>query len=183
MVISLIAVPVAYWLISPLFIDKVVNEPLKNDAIMTSLTQQIDDPQTMNEFTEEMEKTDQSVEETEAIPYTSETYTLASGTFVDVAHEGTGDVQIIDLGSGEKILRFENLDVLNGPDLRVLLSKSTNVEKSSDLGEYIELGKLKGNQGNQNYDIPDNVDVSLYNTVIIYCKPFHVVFNVAVLNR
>ena len=59
------------------------------------------------------------------------------------------------------------------------LSKTADVNTADDLGEYIELAKLKGNKGTQNYEIPDGVDASEYNSVVIYCKPFHVVFNTA----
>ena len=46
---------------------------------------------------------------------------------------------------------------------------------------YLDLGKLKGNRGNQNYPIPADVDISIFNSVVIYCKPFAVVFSVATL--
>ena len=116
----------------------------------------------------------------ESMPFDTEPTLLAMGTFVDVAHEGTGDVKVYQLGS-ERIVRLEQLDVLNGPDLRVLLSKESMVQSSDALGSYIELGKLKGNKGNQNYLVPQDVDLSEYHSVIIYCNPFHVVFNSASL--
>jgi len=105
---------------------------------------------------------------------------LRSGMFVgaDSFHRGSGDAGIYALENDERVLRFEDFSVTNGPDLRVLLSKSDNPD---DIGQYIELGKLKGNQGNQNYDIPSDVDTSEYKSVFIYCKPFHVIFSVAQL--
>ena len=59
-----------------------------------------------------------------------------------------------------------------------------NPEGGSDIheGDYIDLGKIKGNIGNQNYPLPAGVDPSMFNSVVIYCKPFHVVFSVASLN-
>lgn len=107
---------------------------------------------------------------------------LSTGSFKTVAHTGSGKVKIIDLG-GDKgtILRFEDLDVDNGPDLRVLLSPNSNIQRADDLGNKIELGKLKGNQGTQNYTIPSNINIDDYKSVIIYCKPFRVVFNTAEL--
>jgi hypothetical protein len=64
----------------------------------------------------------------------------------------------------------------------VLLATGSAPTGSADLGEYIDLGSLKGNMGNQNYDIPSGTDLSQYNSVVIYCKPFHVVFATAPLN-
>ena len=73
--------------------------------------------------------------------------------------------------------------VTNGPDLRVLLVKSPNPQGRGDLDAgYEELGKLKGNIGNQNHTIPDSIEADGYGSIVIYCKPFHVVFSVASLN-
>jgi hypothetical protein len=145
----------------------------------SNLNEQIQDEEKMKEFMEEMSHME-DVEMSEEMGASTKPVILASGAFVTVAHEGTGDVNIIRLGgAGGTIVRLENLDVLNGPDLRVILSKSSDVEKSGHLGDYLELGKLKGNKGNQNYVVPEGVDVSQYHSVIIYCDPFHVVFNSA----
>lgn len=193
---------VAYWLISPLFIDVEVNEALAPDveqaidqlaadvepnmrddfkAEMADMPQE----EMVNEDMPEGDATEASAgieEKEQPAPDSEAPRVVAAGSFVDVAHEGTGMVKLIDLG-GETgaVVRFENLDVLNGPDLRVLLSKNTDISSSAELGEYIELGKLKGNMGNQNYEVPAGVDVSAYKSVVIYCKPFSVVFNVAAL--
>lgn len=212
---------VGWWLLSPLFVDKEVNEELDPkvaaalDFVMektgeglqkagekiaetdsaelqqkiaelkdsmddgSNLNEQITDEEEMKEFMEAMAEME-DVEAEEAMMESNEPKILATGSFVSVAHEGVGDVKVIDLGGGEgTIVRFENFDVLNGPDLRVVLSKSSDVEKSGHLGDYVELGKLKGNKGNQNYVVPADIDTSLYHSVVIYCKPFGVVFNSA----
>ncbi|MBT3419326.1 MAG: DM13 domain-containing protein [Candidatus Magasanikbacteria bacterium] len=107
---------------------------------------------------------------------------LSVGSFVDVAHHGSGEAKIINLGEGKgNVLRFENFNVSNGPDLRVLFSKNESITKSSELGEYIELGKLKGNIGSQNYILEEGLNLEEYKTVVIYCKPFRVVFNTATI--
>ena len=70
------------------------------------------------------------------------------------------------------------------PDLRVLLaaSRAPRTREEVELGNLeIELGHLKGNIGNQNYEIPPEVDLSLYNSVVIYCQEFHVVFSTATI--
>jgi hypothetical protein len=107
--------------------------------------------------------------------------TLSSGEFIDLAHAGTGSALILELEDGSRILRFENLDVDNGPDLRVILSTSALVDDDSayDDGDFVDLGDLKGNKGNQNYEIPNDVDLDRYATVAIWCRRFNVTFNAA----
>ena len=110
---------------------------------------------------------------------------LSSGNFMDFDsfHRGSGEATIYRGPDGSHVLRFEDLDVTNGPDLRVILTPFANPEVPRDfkVSGYIELGRLKGNRGNQNYLIPNDVDVSIYRSVIIYCKPFSVIFSVASL--
>ncbi len=103
------------------------------------------------------------------------------GEFIDLAHVGSGTAQIIELDDGSYILRFENLDVDNGPDLRVILSASPLVgdDGAYDDVEFLDLGDLKGNIGNQNYEIPAGTDLSKYETVAIWCRRFNVSFNAA----
>lgn len=104
---------------------------------------------------------------------------LSSGTFqgADSFHQGSGSTGVYRLADGSHILRFEDFAVTNGPDLRVLLAKNRNPRES------VELAPLKGNRGNQNYTVPSDVNVSDYNSVIIYCKPFRVVFATAELKE
>ena len=68
--------------------------------------------------------------------------------------------------------------------MRVLLSTHPDPMSRSEVkdGGYEELGKLKGDIGNQNYAIPSGTDISQYQSVVIYCKPFHVIFSVAPLS-
>ncbi len=101
-----------------------------------------------------------------------------SGT--DALHQGQGTAAVFELGE-QRVLRFEDFEVTNGPDLHVLLSTNPNPTGRDDLGEYIDLGQLKGNVGSQNYELPADLDLSLYQSVIIYCMPFHVLFAVAPL--
>ena len=107
--------------------------------------------------------------------------TLGEGTFIDLAHTGSGAVKVIELEDGTRILRFEDLDVLNGPDLRVILSPSALVEDDGayDDGSFVDLGPLKGNKGNQNYEIPPEIDLDDFATVAIWCRRFNVSFNAA----
>ena len=96
-----------------------------------------------------------------------------SGTFVGVddgIHDAQGEAYTIPLEDGLSVLRLENFQSTNGPDLYVYLSTD---DKASD---FINLGELKANRGNQNYEIPDNADLTKYTNVLIWCKAFGVLF-------
>ena len=102
----------------------------------------------------------------------------------DSFHRGSGDAIIFSTPEGNHLLRLEELDVTNGPALHVLLSAHPDPVDVDDVkGDgYVDLGPLKGNRGSQNYTVPADVDISVANSVIIYCKPFSVVFSVAPLS-
>ena len=110
---------------------------------------------------------------------------LRTGSFrdQDSFHKGSGEATIFRGPDGSLLLRLENLRVTNGPDLHVILSPHSDPGNQGELKGpgYIDLGKLKGNRGNQNYEIPNEVDVAATGSVVIYCKPFHVIFSVASL--
>jgi Electron transfer DM13 len=108
----------------------------------------------------------------------------AQGQFAgaDDFHQGAGVATILQQGESQ-VLRFEDFSVTNGPELHVYLTRQPAPASSADVGDdFVDLGPLKGNQGNQNYDIPPAVDVSQYQGVVIYCVPFHVVFASASLS-
>ena len=107
----------------------------------------------------------------------------AEGAFTgaDRVHQGSGSAAVFQQGE-QRVLRFEDFSVTNGPDLHVILTKHPSPASRDDIGDqYIDLGSLKGNMGNQNYEIPAGVDLSEYQGVVIYCVPFHVVFATATL--
>ena len=184
LLVLLLIIGAVWYLASPLFIDEEVNEEAPTpvvEEVTTNLEEQIPDPEMRKEHDKMMEeaKDDGKTMEEEAPEVATVPAPTLSGSFVAVAHKGSGTARLLPQGEMKYILRFEDLDVDNGPDLRVLLSPNEDVRSSKDLGDYIELGKLKGNKGNQNYEVPDGVDVSQYKSAIIYCKPFKVVFNSA----
>ncbi len=84
----------------------------------------------------------------------------------------------LPLPDGERFLRFEDFTVTNGPALSVYLVRSADGDVSSG---YLDLGPLKGNKGNQNYQIPGDTDLSAYESVVIWCVPFGVTFATALL--
>ena len=109
----------------------------------------------------------------------------SSGEFQDADsfHKGSGQATIYRSPDGSHLLRLENLKVTNGPDLHVFLSPHPNPDRGNDVKTvgYADLGKLKGNKGDQNYPIPNGVDLDAQMSVVIYCVPFSVVFSVATL--
>ena len=111
---------------------------------------------------------------------------LSTGTFVDQEHPTSGQVSIISLPDGRRILRIEGLDTSDGPDVHVWLTDApvtAGVDGASvfDKGAYVSLGKLKGNQGNQNYEIPATVDLAKLSSVSLWCDRFDVSFGAAEL--
>ena len=169
----------AWWLGSPLFIDKEVDElfPMSAGAV-------IPDDMTPEQVESEMEEAAAApnVESAEAMPGSAVELTSGSFSGADDFHEGSGRATIYELEDGQRVLRFEEFMVINGPDLRVLLVPHPSPASREDVAGYLELGSLTGNIGNQNYDIPADVDVTEYGSVVIYCKPFHVLFASAPLS-
>ena len=111
---------------------------------------------------------------------------VASGAFYNVVHEGKGNATIFKLASDAKyVLRLEDFQVLNGPDLHVWLVPVDPVPNSvgTEIAGYVDLGKLKGNIGNQNYELPANLDLKGIKSVVIWCQPFRVPFIAAPLMR
>jgi hypothetical protein len=117
------------------------------------------------------------VEVDEEMP--ASTLVIPMGNFVGVGdgiHDTQGEVLIIEVDDGSKFLRFENFRATNGPDLFVYLA----TDKTAS--DFVNLGRLKGNIGNQNYLIPPGVDLANQDTVLIWCKQFSVLFGSAKLN-
>ena len=108
--------------------------------------------------------------------------TLASGSWRPLEHDTTGKVRLVRQADGSVVVRFDDLDTSNGPDLRVYLSKLPPNLGWRDYGrQYVELGKLKGNRGDQNYSVPSNLQLDEFQSVVIWCVRFAVGFAVAPL--
>lgn len=119
----------------------------------------------------------------EEMPATVAARTVVAGSFVDVdlVHRGSGTAKIVE-DNGRRFLRLENFEVTNGPDLYVYLSESKQPGSSLEsLSKYISLGLLKGNAGDQNYDIP--AIFRGYDTVVIWCQKYGVLFSYAVMEE
>lgn len=99
--------------------------------------------------------------------------TAATGSFKGVDHPGEGTVSLLTDGT-QTFVRFEDdFSTDNGPDLYAVAYVG---------GERIELGKLKGNQGSQNYELPAGTDASAVETIAVWCKRFDATFTEATLN-
>lgn len=186
-IVAVAALALAWWLISPLFIDEVVEEAFPRAAMGV-----IPDDMTAEEVEDvmmEAESVDATV--TEDMPESADSeitgpVALATGTLMDADdfHRGSGGVTAYRLEDGSGVLRLQDIEVTNGPDLRVLVAPGHGITSRQALqaAGYVELGPLKGNIGSQNYDFPAGYQIPEQLTVVIYCKPFHVLFATAELS-
>ena len=109
---------------------------------------------------------------------------LAEGSFVGIEHATSGKASLIDLGGGRVFLRLEGFKTLNGPDLRVRLSTAPAGGDPATFGaSSIDLGGLKGNIGNQNYELPVGADPSRFASAVIWCRRFSTAFGAAPLTQ
>ena len=98
------------------------------------------------------------------------------GRFTSLAHDTSGKAIVKELADGSRVLRLEDFETSNGPDVRVYLSTGKPYGK-----DFVDLGGLKGNVGSQNYTIPSGTDLDRYDTAVIWCRRFTVAFGVAKL--
>jgi hypothetical protein len=121
------------------------------------------------------------VEEAAAVP--GEIVTLARGTFGERSHPGEGTAVVLNDGSEQRFLRFEDdFATDNGPDLFVYLTTADADAPADDFGvdgQFVNLGRLSGNVGSQNYVIPVGIDLDEFDTVVVWCDRFSVAFTTA----
>ena len=120
--------------------------------------------------------------QTEVASTGAESGVLLNGQFRSIAHETAGTAAVHELG-GRRILRLTGFSTSNGPDVRVFLVAANDAPDNETVTQagFVELGKLKGTQGDQNYDIPAGVDLDKYRAVTIWCHRFSVNFGTAPL--
>ncbi len=113
--------------------------------------------------------------------------TLETGTFHGKVHSTSGRATIYQEKDGRLILRLTNFKTSNGPDVHVILIAATDADDDANFlksnTERVELGKLKGNEGDQNYAVPRGTDLSKFQTVSIYCERFNANFGAAPLEK
>ena len=107
--------------------------------------------------------------------------TLVEGSFIPRGrYSGEGRALVLNDGSEQRFLRFENFSTDNGPDLNVyLVNSDANADEGTFDDDFIDLGTLKGNIGDQNYDISPEVDLAVYDTVVVWCVRFGSAFTAA----
>jgi Electron transfer DM13 len=120
----------------------------------------------------------------------SETSTAAParvsfGDFHGVSHPGTGSAAVYRQDDGTYVLRLKNLDIFNGPDLCIYAVAADDANDNDTVLEagFLNLGQLKGNQGNQTYELPADFDPSTYRSISVWCQRFSVNFATAPLDR
>ena len=108
---------------------------------------------------------------------------VAEGNFRGIAHETKGIASIYKLPDGKNVLRFSAFETSNGPDVHVYLVAASDAKDDATVKQarFIDLGSIKGNIGDQNYDLPAGVDLSRYRAVTVWCKRFGVNFATAPL--
>lgn len=122
--------------------------------------------------------------ETSAEPPVETAKEVAMGQWRSLEHATTGKASLISLPGGAHSVQFASLDTSDGPDLYVYLSPHPSSSPEKKFGEgFTSLGKLKGNRGDQVYEIPAGVDVSAIRSVVIWCQRFSAGFAVAPLEQ
>lgn len=195
-----IAIPLATYTVTPLFVNTEINEPLP------TVSNGNNDAAAIREFNRFMEMSEQERKEKghqmgneerdmimigaaqtndttvneEMTTIGQETSILHVGQFVGVddgIHNAEGQVKVLKLNDSTNFLRLEDFRSTNGPDLYVYLSTDKNAS------DFVNLGRLKGNVGDQNYEIPDGTNLLRYDTVLIWCQAFSVLFGSAELEQ
>ncbi len=110
---------------------------------------------------------------------------LSQGRFHGVAHATQGLATIYQIPDGKRALRLTEFVTSNGPDVQVYLVVTPDATDNETVikAGFIHLGALKGNVGDQNYEVPADVDLAKYQAVTIWCRRFGVNFGTALLNQ
>ena len=108
---------------------------------------------------------------------------LATGRFHSNAHETRGLATVYRLADGKRVLRMTEFATSNGPDVHVYLVAAGDVQEDATVKRagFVDLGSIKGNVGDQNYDVPTDLDLSKYRSATIWCRRFGVNFGTAPL--
>ena len=109
--------------------------------------------------------------------------TVATGRFRSLGHTTSGRVAVLEVDGRRRYLRLDDLATSNGPDLFVYLSAApADGPRDRFDDEFLSLGRLKANQGNQNYEIATGTRLDRYRSVVIWCKRFTYAFGAAELD-
>ena len=181
-IFALVLLVAGIWAVSPLFYNRRVDEAFPAAASQATAA-------AMEAMPAKPAATAAAMEAMPAKPAATAAsagpVALSSGNFtrVDAIHSAEGTATIYRLEDGKLVLRLENFKSTNGPDLFVGLSGHPMPRSKSEVYDqgYVQIAPLKGNQGNQNYELPADIDLSAFKSVVIYCRAFNVVFSTAEL--
>ncbi|OLT06992.1 hypothetical protein BJF90_15180 [Pseudonocardia sp. CNS-004] len=114
----------------------------------------------------------------------AEPVVVARGELISHEHDSSGSVVVVELPDGSRVLRLEELDTSNGPDLHVWITDAPVLEGRDgwgvfDDGRFVDLGELKGNIGSSNYPLPPEIDLAELSSVTVWCARFAVSFAAA----
>ncbi|HEU5461133.1 MAG TPA: DM13 domain-containing protein [Nitrososphaeraceae archaeon] len=195
-IIAAIVIPIGIYTISPLFINTEINEPfpiqLSSESsigfekfMAMTENEKLDPAKNMTVKEKDMiirmaaDEQDTTINEIMTININQSTQNIdLIGDFMGVndgIHNAEGKAKILRLSDGSQILRLEVFRSTNGPDVHLYLAIDTLAS------DFIDLGRLKANIGNQNYQIPVDTDFNKYKYVLIWCQPFSVLFGSAQL--
>ena len=129
----------------------------------------------------------QQVSEAAPASVGAEAEPLYTGKLESREHPTSGRTTIYTDGGAKKYLRLTDFATSNGPDVHVILVAAKDAADDANFlknnTERVELGKLKGNEGDQNYEIPAGTDLGKFTTVSIYCERFNANFGAAPLEK
>jgi hypothetical protein len=160
-----VAVGAAVLVVAPTLFDKKVDEQIVTGAPASQAPSPPSDSQA----------------DSQAQPRPEGNVQIASGRFSSLAHDGTGKAAVVELPNGARKLTLSDFETDAGPDLRLYVS--TRDPASGELGDFRDLGALKGNVGNQQYSLSRDVNLERYSTVVVWCRAFSVAFTSAPLAR
>ncbi len=180
----------AWFFVSPLFIDRTVDESF--DVVLSDGRLDMDRIMAMSDegrlkMMDEIMDSAASAPDVEATDPMPEEQPMAilQGNFIDAdaIHKGSGSATVYALPNGTHVVRFEDFRTTNGPALVVYLAEHPSPASAADVSDngFLSIGKLKGNVGNQNYIVPADIDISRFNSVVIWCELFGVLFSPAAL--
>jgi hypothetical protein len=118
-------------------------------------------------------------------PAVTEPVVLATGSFVDGEHTTTGTASVLQLPDGSRYVRLEGFSTSDGPDVQVWITDQQaggDDWGKYDDGRYVELGALKGTDGNQNYAVPADAGLAGLTSVVVWCDRFNVAFGSAAVD-
>ena len=132
-------------------------------------------------------KQDDNMKHGDTMPQENNGKVIETGTFHGKVHSTSGRATIYQGGDSKLILRLTNFKTSNGPDVHVILIAAKDADDDANFlkssTKRVELGKIKGNEGDQNYEIPAGTDLTKFQTVSIYCERFNANFGAAPLEK